>query len=220
MENEMTRELTIVESEAMGLSIVTDDDYSKAGETVKKIKALAKKVTDYWEPMRVSAKKAYDDVLAHKKEMLDPLDKAEKSLKGEMGKFLKRKEEERKAIEEALRAQARAEADRKLAEAMMAEQFGDTEVAEYALASAQVMENASKTVTVQSDAPKASGVSTRKTWRIKSVDAPKVPVNVDGVCIRPVDEKAVLALIKAHGGNISIDGIEFEEDVIMSVRGN
>lgn len=48
---------------------------------------MQKKVKKYWEPLRVSAKSTYDDVLARKKEMLDPLEAAEKILKGKMGDY-------------------------------------------------------------------------------------------------------------------------------------
>ena len=62
------------------------------------------------------------------------------------------------------------------------------------------------------------GVSTTKTWKITKVDSAAVPTHVQGVEIRPVDEKAVLRLIKATKGAIKIPGITYEEDVTVSVR--
>lgn len=212
------RELTALETRALNMTVNSDADYAAAGAVLKEVKALANKVKEYWEPLRVSAKKAYDDVLAKKKEMTDPLDKTEKVLKAEMAGYTKRKELERKLLEEAQRKMAQEEAEKRLREAVDAESNGDVVSAEMAYAEAEVYDNLSGTITVAKEKVKADGVSVRKTFKIKSVDPSRVPVNFNGVCIRPVDEKAVLALIKAADGNIKIDGIEFEEDAVISVR--
>ena len=212
------RELTALETRALNMTVNSDADYAAAGAVLKEVKALANKVKEYWEPLRVSAKKAYDDVLAKKKEMTDPLDKTEKVLKAEMAGYTKRKELERKLLEEAQRKMAQEEAEKRLREAVDAESNGDAASAEMAYAEAEVYDNLSSTITVAKEKVKADGVSVRKTFKIKSVDPSRVPVNFNGVCIRPVDEKAVLALIKAADGNIKIDGIEFEEDAVISVR--
>lgn len=220
MENEkaINSELVALEGRANAMVVNTDADYAVAAAMVKEIKSLANKVKDYWEPLRVSAKKAYDEILAKKKEMTDPLDKTEKALKAQMADYTLRKEAARKALEEAQRKLAQEEAERKLREAMDAESSGDADSAQMALAEAEVYDNLSGTLTVAKEKVKADGVSVRKTFKIKSVDPSRVPVMVNGVCVRPVDEKAVLALIKACDGNIKIDGIEFEEDAIISVR--
>jgi len=87
-----------------------------------------------------------------------------------------------------------------------------------AMAEAEIMDDAAVSISVASKAPKVEGVSTTKNWEIKSIDLSKVPVELDGVLLRPVDEKAALRLIRASKGTIQIPGIEYEETYAVSIR--
>lgn len=217
-ERSLGKEVSLIERNADGVTICDDASYAHAAEITKAIKQMQKRVKDYWEPLRVSAKKTYDDVLGKKKRMMDPLDRAEKILKGKMGGYMADKERERKAREEAARKAAQAEIDRKLAEAAAAEKNGDALEAEMAMAEAEIMDDAAVSLTVSSKAPRVSGVSTTKNWEIKSIDISKVPVELAGIILRPVDEKAALKLIRASKGTIQIPGIEYEETYAVSIR--
>lgn len=217
-EEALDKEVSLIEARALGIEIASDEDYGFAGEYAKYVKQTQKKATDYWEPLRVSAKKTYDDVLARKKEMLAPLESAEKILKKKMQAYLDEQNRKRREREEAMRKLAQAEVERKLAEAAEAESAGDMAAAEYAMAEAEVMDDVASNGKVIASAPKAAGISTTKAWEIKSIDASKVPVEIAGVLIRPVDEKAVMRLIKASKGSIQIPGVIYEETVNISVR--
>lgn len=72
-EEALSREVSIYEAEALRMVVASDEDFARAGEALKEVKRMQKKVTEYWEPLRVSAKKNYDVVLAHKKEMMNCL---------------------------------------------------------------------------------------------------------------------------------------------------
>jgi len=178
-------------------------------------------VKDYWEPMRVSTKKAYDDVIAHKKEMLDPLDKAEKILKDKMATYTIEMQRKQREQEEKMKRLAQEEADRKLAEAIAAQDSGDLEAAESAMAEAEVMDDmAFSGISVASQKPKADGISTSKSWKITAINEDDVPIDINGAVIRPVDTSAIMALIKATKGKIKIPGVTYEETVTVSVRAN
>lgn len=200
------------------MAVRNDADYSAAGTLLKQVKALQKQIKDYWEPLRVSAKKAYDDVLAKKKEMLDPVDGAEKILKRKMGDYLIEKERIAKAIEEQKRREAEAEMQRKLAEAAEHETAGRTDEAEFAMAEAEVYDQFAANVSVKAEKPTMQGVSTVKSWKVEVVDNAKVPVMMGGVELRPVDTAAVLRLVKMMDGKIEIPGIKITEDVSLRVR--
>lgn len=217
-ENKLGRQVSLIEQKAESVVVDSDDGFAYAGELTKQVKQMQSKVTDYWEPMRKSTYDAYKSVTDHKKEMLDPLASAEKILKKKMGAYTMQKERERREREEELRRQAEAEMNRKLEEAAKAESQGDAFGAEMAMTEAEVMENVATTAVIKPSAPVMKGVSTSKTWKITKVDSATVPTHVQGVEIRPVDEKAVLRLIKATKGAIKIPGITFEEDVTISVR--
>lgn len=218
-ENEqLGNEVSLIERQASAVVVASEADYAAAGDLAKTVKAMQKQVKEYWDPLRVAAKKTYDDVLAKKKAMLDPLEAAEKILKGKMTEFVLEQERKRKEQEEAMRKLAQAEIDRKLEEAATAETNGDAMGVEFAMAEAEVMQGIVEGGSIPSQNPKADGVSTSKTWKITGIDESKVPVSLCGAVIRPVDEKAVLALIKATKGKIEIPGITFEESVTISVR--
>ncbi len=217
-EGDLKREVTLAEQQAQSVTVASDEEYASAGEFTKSVKKMQKKVKEYWEPLRVSAKATYDDILARKKQMLDPLESAEKILKSKMSAYSMEKEKKRKAQEEAMRKLAEQEMARKLEEAAKAEAAGDSLGAEYAMAEAEVMEDVSISGGIRSQAPKANGVSQSKTWKITSIDSSLVPVTFSGVEIRPVDEKAVMRLIKESKGTISIPGVQYEETVSISIR--
>lgn len=217
-ESKLGEEVGIVEIRANQVVISTDDDYKSAGLATSEVKRMQKKVEEYWEPMRASAKKTYDDVLAHKKEMLEPLKKAEQILKSKMSDYLLEQERKRKEQEEAMRKLAEAEADRKLQEAIDASNAGDTAAAEFAMAEAEVYDTVAATSALAKQTPKAEGVSTTKAWKITAIDSKQVPVEFCGMELRPVDEKLVMQLIRSSKGKIVIPGIKYEETVTISVR--
>lgn len=217
-EQKLGEEVSMVELQAKGVVIVTDDDYKAAGSATSEVKRMQKKVEEYWEPMRVSTKKAYDNVLAHKKEMLDPLKKAEQILKSKMSGYVLEQERKRKEQEEAMRRLAKIEADKKLQEAIDASNAGDEMAAEFAMSEAEVYDTAAAAGAIAKQTPKSDGVSTSKGWKITEIDSSKVPIEFSGMELRPVDEKMVKQLIKASKGKISIPGIKYEETITISVR--
>ncbi len=217
-EKKLDKEVSAVEQKAADVRVTDDEGYSEAAELVKTVKQMQKRVKEYWEPLRVSTKKAYDDVLGHKKEMLDPLEKAEKIIKGKMTDYSMEQERKRKEQEAVMKRLAQQEVERKLAESIEAEDAGDYAAAEFAMAEAEVMDNVALSGSVQAHIPKADGVSQSKNWKITEIDDSQVPVNFCGMELRPIDEKAVLALIKASKGTIQIPGVKYEKSITISVR--
>ena len=210
--------ISVYERQAVAVQITNDMSYAAASKMLTQAKAIQKKVKDYWEPLRIATKKPYDEVLDRKKKMLDPIEKAEKILKKKIGDYTIEQQRKAREIEEQRRREAEAEIDRKLAEAATLEAQGDAVGADFAMAEAEVYDQYAANVTVQAQAPKAEGVSVSKTWAIRTIDPSKVPIVFNGVELRPVDEKAVLRLIKSSKGQIAIPGVEIEESSIVSVR--
>lgn len=204
--------------QAHEMTVETDDDVALATDITRGIKAIAKSVKDYFEPMRLETKAAYDAVVAAKKEFTDPLDAAERELKGKITEYDAEKRRKAAEAEAALRKAAMEEAERKRQAAVEAQKNGDALGAEMAQIDAEALEATAQSVSVKTEDAKASGMSRRKTWVIRSIDENVVPVSVGGAVIRPVDEKAVLALIKASKGTITIPGVVFEETEILSIR--
>lgn len=218
-EQELGSAATAIVQVANSTAITSQQDYEKAADILKDVKRIQKQVKEYWDPLRVSAKKAYDGVLEKKKQMTEPLDKAERILKSLMSSYTVEQERKRAEREAAMRAAARREAERIMEQAAAAEEAGDAAGAEAAMEEAMVMDEATAAGRIMASAPKAAGVSTSKTWKIVSIDPDEVPVKVGAVEIRPVDQAAVMRLIREAKGNIEIPGVKFEESVQISVRG-
>ena len=221
-ESKLGKEVSLIEQRAEAVVVASVADFEDAGLFLKQIKQAQKQVKDYWEPLRVSAKKSYDEVLAHRKEMIEPLEKAEKieNYYGLEQPVSGRELYERGlAQEEAMRRLAQAEIDRHLNEAAEAEANGDAVGAEYAMAEAEMMEGVSIAGGVQHQTPKVKGISQSKTWEIceSECDWSKVPVSLIGIELRPVDKAAVLRLIKMSKGQVEIPGIKFRETYTTSV---
>ena len=219
-EEEAHLELQVSRFEQFARDMVISNDaaFASAGDLTREIKILQKKVEAYWEPIYRPAYTAYRSINEHKKAMIEPLRNAEAILKGKISCYLKEQEKRRREQEERMRRLALEEMERKLREAAVQDEAGDSLGAEFTMAEAEVLEGMALTASVMGNAPKAEGVSQSRTWRITEIDSALVPVSFSGVEIRPVDEKAILKLIRQHRGKISIPGVRFEEDYTVSVR--
>ena len=217
-EQQLTQEVTDIEFRAESFVIQTPEDYDAAGEFGKLLKRKAAEVTGFFKPMKDSAYQAHKAVCDREKAMLTPLKNAEKIVKKTMGDYLMEQERIRREAEEAARRAAEEERERKLKEAMALEAAGDKEGAEAAVEEAVVMDEATGYSVPAPVKSRVSGVSTSKDWEITNIDTAKVPVNFSGMELRPVDQAAVIRLIRASKGSIAIPGIAYREVAKMSFR--
>lgn len=216
-EQEMKVSFQLIERNAEALILDNDDDYEKAAEFTQGVKANMKEVKDYFAPMKEAAHKAHAEICARENQMLAPLVKAEKQCKNAMSDYIRKKQELARQQEAEMRRLAEAEAEAALQQAIEKEAAGDMLGAEMAMQQAAVADQIKDAAVVVDAAPKVSGISTSTDYEIVGIDDRAVPISVGGAVLRPVDEKAVLRLIKAHKGQIDIPGVTFRETVRMSV---
>lgn len=151
--------------------------------------------------------------------MLAPLDEAERIVKATMLTYTRKVEEERRKAEAEARRRKQEEAERLLREAAEAEQAGDAVGAETVLTMAQMVEEMAAPV-ASAPAPVAAGISTRKVWKARVTDPAKVPVEVAGMIIRPIDEGLLNKLAVSSKGTMAIPGVEmYQEESISARRG-
>ena len=210
-EEALSQEVTDIEFQAGAITIDTEDDYKEAAQFGRLLKQRTSEVKEFWKPIKEAAHKAHAEICAREKAMLQPLSNAEKILKQTMGSYIDEQERIRREAEEAARRAAQAEAERKLREAIALEAQGKADAADAAVEEAEIMDQMSGVVSVAAEKPKAEGVSTKKDWKIESIDSSKVPVLVAGVEIRPVDRSAVMRLIRATKGQVHIPGVVYKE---------
>ena len=186
---QLQQETNLAIVKASELAILDNKGYELAGAMLVELKTYAKRVEEYWEQPKKSAHKAWKDICAKEKTMLDPLEKAEKTIKTKMGEYQRQQEAKERAIREELKRRQREEAERLLREAEEKEAAGDILGADLALAQAELMEQSAPVAAIQQ--PNAAGVSSRKVWKARITDESQVPVEVAGIVIRPVDLSAL-----------------------------
>lgn len=188
-----------------GAEIVIFDQssYEQAGEILRDIATVKKGIKAKFAEPKKAAADAHKAICALENEFLAKVTERENEIRQKMTIYYQA-EQKRIAAEEERKRQ---EAERMMQTAVEAEAAGDTETAETYTALA-AMEEAAVTV-----APKAVGVSMRETWVAKVTDKSKVPLEYMEVNI-----SALNAVAKATKGKISIPGVEFEKQIVSSVR--
>jgi hypothetical protein len=216
IENEQKSSVVKIYEQAQMLTINTAQDYDGAAEFTKQVKSLSKRIKNYWEPLKKSARASWQSLVDREKELLTPLEKAETEVKTKMAAYQRKVQEEERAARLLAEKLKKEEAERLLAEAEKAADEGREMESEILLAQAEIIETTQPTVQVQ--APTARGVSTRTLYRARIVDEKQVPIEVAGVVIRPVDLAAVNKMAQASKGKIQIPGIEIYEEQSVAVR--
>jgi ribosomal protein S12 len=214
-ESNVRQKALTVEQQAEAVQIVTNTDFENAAAILKNIKTSKQKFIDFFAPSKKATDAAHKAVVANEKACTGPCDKAESIIKRKMLSFSQKIEAERRAAEEAARKAAQEESDRLLAEAAKAEESGDTMQATASMTMAEQVDSIKPAVQVA--APKVTGVSTKKVWKVRVNDAKAVPAYVSDVCVRPIDERALLQLRKLNPG-IEIPGVTFFQTEQLAVR--
>lgn len=217
--SELDGEVKLIDSQVHNAVINTRKDFDAACELLKQIKDMQKQVAEYWGPLVKAAHEAHKQVKARENAMKKPLEKAEDDIKQKIAVYLDDIEKRRQEAEIAMRRLAQQEVDRKLDEAIAASSEGDLVAAEFAMNEAEIMDDVAMSGSVQNQFQPVNGISASKTWKITNIDSDSVPVRIGDTIIRPIDEKAILSLIKKAQGQISIPGITFEETTAISIRG-
>jgi ATPase subunit of ABC transporter with duplicated ATPase domains len=147
---------------------------------------------------------------------LDKLARVEGNIKNAMLTFQREQEEIRRKMEARIQELARREEERRRKaleeKAKKADEKGDVEKAEDLRQ--QKEEVFVPAPIVESQVTKVAGISTKKVWRFKIIDASKI----ERQWMVP-DEKAIQAYVTATKGTRPIPGLEiYSEDVLSSGR--
>jgi hypothetical protein len=216
IENEQKSSAIKILEQARYLTITTAQDYDRAAEFTKQVKSLSKRIKNYWEPLKKSARASWQSLVDREKELLTPLEKAETEVKTKMAAYQRKVQEEERAARLLAEKLKREEAERLLAQATEAADQGNEMESEILLAQAEIVESTKPAVQIQK--PTATGVSTRTLYRARITNEKQVPVEVAGVVIRPVDLSAINKLAQASKGKLQIPGIEIYEEQSVAVR--
>ena len=202
---------------AKSLSIVNDEQNQKAADFLKEIKKRAKEIAEYWKGPKAAAQAAHKAVVEREKAMLEPLNEAEKIIKGNMVKYHQAVEKARMEAEAEAKRKQQEERDRLLAEAAQAEAEGRAADAMVGVAMAEMVEDM-QAPDIGMNAQKVEGVGVRKSWKARIVDAGQVPAYVNGMEIRKIDLSALNQLARLSKGTAKVQGVQFYEEMGISAR--
>lgn len=208
---ELQKQVNGIELQAEMMTVSDDAGYKAAGEFGRLIKQRTSDITGFFKPLKDAAFKSHREICDKEKSMLDPLKNAEKLLKKSMGDYAAEVERKRREEEARIKAEAEAEAQRALAEALKLESEGDVGGAAAVMQNAEMVESYSQNAAVTAEKPKANGISSGIDWEITNVDDKTVPIDMSGIALRPVDTAAVMRIIRASKGTISIPGISYRQ---------
>lgn len=196
-------------SHAESIEITDPVSYEAATYELKALKAKYREI----EEQRKSLKKPIDEaarrIQGFFKPPLDFLSQAEGVIKRKITTWNQEQErlrrEEQRKVDEA----ARKERERLEARARKAEEKGQADKAEQLSQQAETVTPA----LVPSETPKAQGISTRKVWKFRVVDASKVPDKY-----KVIDEKKIAGVVRSLGADAEIPGVEVYPEEVIAAR--
>ena len=211
---QLIEETEIVVAQAQTFAIATATDYQLAGEELKAIKGRMKELDDLRKTMTRPLDEAKKHIIAMFFPVEDGLKKAESLIKRAMLGY--QQEQERKRQEEEARLRKIAEDEQRRRDALASKQAekararGEEDRAQEILDNVPVI----PTPVVLKEQPKVKGISTRKVWKFRIIDAKQLPREY----MLP-NEKMLLAFARATKGTIPVAGVEFYvEDILASGR--
>jgi len=186
VEQTLETKSTSVIDQAEALAVIDQESYEVASAQVGALNELEKQIKGFYGPKKKAAKAPYDALVAEEKDLLAKPGTAKGILKGKMSAHFKKQEAKRREEEQRLRELAK-------------EEGIDTE-ADGALLAAPKMEQ-------------PSGVTQRKVWKFRVVDADKIPKEYF-----LLDEKRIGMEVRAGHDKVNIPGIEAYCDYTTVVK--
>lgn len=207
----LQQEINDVVKKAQDLEVTDPEGLNISAEYLKACKARKKKIGEAFDDIVKKAHEAHKAATSERKKHLDPVEKAEKIIKGKVGAYQLEQEKIQRQREAEAREKARqAEEEKQLAEAQALQAEGMTEEAEAVLEEERPIEVAKVETQKMPE-----GVSTRDNWKFEVVDVSKLPREY----IMP-DTKAIGSVVKALKQNASksIPGIRVWNEKTVVTR--
>jgi hypothetical protein len=168
-------ESSVLIVEARGIAIIDEESYRAAAEFRKGVKALAERIKHAFADAKRKAHQAHGAIVALENTQLAPVTQAEATVRARMNAYHASQERRRLEQTRLLRDEARRlEEERRLQEALDAEQDGDLAAAD-AILSAPI---STPTVAAPPAVPKVAGVSYPTTWSFELEDIAEVARHV------------------------------------------
>jgi len=208
---QLIEETEIVVAQTQTFSIATVTDYQLAGEELKTIKGRMKELDDSRTSMTRPLDEAKKRIMAMFSPVEDGLKKAENLIKRAMLGY--QQEQERKRQEEEARLRKIAEDEQRRRNALATKQAEKARARGNEERAQEILENVPiiPTPVVLKEQSKVKGISTRKVWKFRIIDANQLPREY-----MIANEKMLLAFAQATKGTIPVPGVEFYSEKIVA----
>lgn len=209
---ELEAAVSNISTQAMTMTVTDMASYQSAGQVLLAFKDMEKNIKVYFKPLKDSAHKTWKAVCDRENEELAKLSPGTNHLNKVMTAYKieedrKRREEEEKLRQEALKA----EEEKRLRDALQAEQEGNKEEAEAILETPVFV----PPPIVETQAPKIDGLGIQTVWQWKITNEALIPRTY-----LKVDEIKINGIVRALKDKTNISGIEvYPEQSIRRVRG-
>lgn len=210
--DEVAKLIPPVVSQAQQLQVIDLEDHEMACSFLQLIATRKKQIGEAFDPIVSKAYETHKEAVAQRKRLLDPLETAERNVKGKVATFLAEKERERRAEEFRLAEEEKKKRESEaLEQAAQLEAAGDKEMA--AMVIQQAAEAPAPVVVLQSFVPRGVGVSTQKNWKFRIVNEALVPRE-----FMSPDEKKIGAVVRSQKSLAKIPGVEIYPEDSVRVR--
>lgn len=186
------------------------DQYIRATEFLKQVKACRKRIADVFGPIVKAAHEAHKRAKAGQNDAEAPLDQAEQHVKRLVVAYDEAQEQKR------IEAQREAERlAREQAEAFLLNDAAELMAAGHHDQAMAMLDQpvAVPVVIAEKQVPQVQGISYRESWQFEIVDLHAIPRQ-----FMVPDEKAIGAVVRALKGNANIPGVRTYATKIASVR--
>jgi hypothetical protein len=241
----LEREVKELATTAMDWLVVDQASFTHAGQMLQGIRLYTKKVHDVFDPIVEANHKAHKVAVDQRKNMLAPVENAERVLKERMGDYEQAQqrlaeiaEQERRREQERLEEEARQEAlkieaenrrqaeEATLAVAIQAEEQGDTEAAEQILEQPVFVPPVAPRPVfappVQVMVPQATGVSFRSVWSAEVTDLKTLVLAIAAgkapLAAVMADMTVLNGLARSLKGSMNVPGVRATEKKSAAVR--
>lgn len=217
-------EVTPIVEKANALIVRTSEDSFNAQTLVKELKRRRAMIHEKFDPPVRLAHAAHLAAKSLYNFFVNPFDEAETIIKRKVISYedqARRKREEEARLAEAKRQeQERLRREELERQARAAEEKGKLEKAEALREKAEAV--VSPPVFAPPEPPKAEGTGFKKVWRGKVTDFSVMLTSIQQGKLPPtlltVNQSVLDSLAKAHKNTLTIPGVEFVEETIMSSR--
>ena len=202
--------------QAKSIVIKGAEDYTAAVQLTKATKIASNQITKFFKPAKDEANAVVKEIREEEKKLLSPLQSAESDIKTKILDYQRAEQERQRAEQEIIAERKRKEAEKLMEMAIEAESDGNT--IESAILQEQAVEVELTPVVTQDFVPTVAGASVRKTWTAEIEDESIIPIEINGMMIRPVDTKLLNSLASSTKGTMKIPGVRFYQKETLAIR--